>query len=127
MPGISATDANGLVSAEVRNTPYVGSASLWISLHTADPGSAGSSEVVGGGYARQAIAFGVPVAGQAASTNAVTFTNLPAGRFTHIALWDAATGGVCRQSGALVPDLTTNAGQNLTLNIGTVTYTVVAT
>jgi hypothetical protein len=127
VPGISATDANGLVNAEVRSTPYVGPVSLWASLHTSDPGSVGSGEVAGGGYARQPIAFGAPVGGQAASTNAVTFTNLPAGRFTHIALWDAVTGGVCRQSGTLVPDLTTNAGQNLTLNIGTVTYTVLAT
>ena len=57
-----------------------------VSLHTADPGNTGASEVSGVAYARQAIAFTV-TDGAADSNAQITFT-VPAGTtVTHVGYW----------------------------------------
>jgi hypothetical protein len=65
---------------------------LFGSLHTADPGSTGTSEVTGGSYARQSITWGTPATGSV-SGGTITF-NVPAGTFTHIGYWTLVTSGV---------------------------------
>jgi hypothetical protein len=53
------------------------------------------TEVTGGGYARQAITFGVPAAGSTANTNTITFPEATAGQgtVTEWGIFDAASGG----------------------------------
>lgn len=71
-----------------------------ISLHTADPGTTGASEVTGGTYARVATTWGAPTNGS--STGSQTTLNVPAATtVTHWGLWTAATGGVFHYGGAL--------------------------
>lgn len=68
-------------------TPYV-------SLHTADPGLTGTSEVVGGSYARQTVTWDAPTNGVTQNGGAaVTFTNMPSATITHAGIWDSATAG----------------------------------
>ena len=126
MPGIATADANSLVSAETRNTAYTGPAALYASLHTADPGSTGASELSGGSYARQSISFGAPSSGTAASSATINFTGLPAATITHIGLWDAVTAGTFHQSGALTSSVVVAAGNTLQFAAGQVTYNVTA-
>lgn len=73
---------------------------IYASLHTADPGETGASEVSGNGYARVSIGVGASnwtrSAGAADNDNAITFTGpTPSnwGTVTHFGLWDAATSG----------------------------------
>jgi len=80
-------------------TPYV-------SLHTADPGLTGTSEVTGGSYARQTVAFSAASSGATANTGAVTFTDMPSATITHVGLWDSLSGG-----NFLYGDVLTNGSQ----------------
>ena len=80
-------------------TPYV-------SLHTADPGLTGASEVTGGSYARQTVAFSAASSGATANTGAVTFTDMPSATITHVGLWDSLSGG-----NFLYGDVLTNGSQ----------------
>jgi hypothetical protein len=50
----------------------------YLALFTAAPGLADTAEVTGGSYARKAITFGTPSLGSEASTDAQTFTGMPA-------------------------------------------------
>lgn len=81
-----------------------------ISLHTADPGSTGASEVTGGTYARVATTWGAPSSGSSAGSE-VTL-NVPASTtVTHWGLWSAATGGTFLFGGALAaPEAFGSAG-----------------
>lgn len=72
-------------------------ANRWASLHTADPGKTGASEASGDPYARIAADSYTAVddsgsAKRVRNTGALSF-QVPAGTYTHIGLWDAASGG----------------------------------
>lgn len=61
-----------------------------ISLHTGDPGAAGTqNEITGGGYARQNATFGAASNGQRVS-NQVTFSIPPATTVAWVCVWNAA-------------------------------------
>lgn len=66
----------------------------WISVHTADPGSTGASEATGGApaYARKQTTWTAGASDGATTGSQVTF-DLPAGTYTYIGIWTAATGG----------------------------------
>lgn len=72
----------------------------FVSLHTADPGTTGASELVGGAYARVATNWTAAAAGE---TDGSTVTiNVPAGNtITHWGMWDAATNGNFKFGGTL--------------------------
>ena len=90
MARLGTNGANGAANGVVANgTTY------YLSLHTADPGTTGASEVTGGSYLRQAIIFGAAVAGLVTSTDAQNFTSMPveAGGCPYLGIWDASTSG----------------------------------
>lgn len=61
-----------------------------VSLHTADPGTTGASEVTGGSYARVATTWAV-ASGSARQGSQVTL-NVPAGTtITHFGIWSGST------------------------------------
>lgn len=75
----------------------------WLSLHTADPGTAGTvGEVTGGtpAYARKQTTWTGGAADGSVVGSEVAF-DVPAGTFTHIACWTAATGGTFLWSQAI--------------------------
>lgn len=65
----------------------------WISLHTADPGSTGASEVSGGtpAYARQQTTWGTPSAGS--MTGSKVSINVPATTVVAAGVYSAQTSG----------------------------------
>lgn len=75
----------------------------WISLHSADPGTTGASEV--SGTTRQQTTWGASSSGTASGTQ-VTFSSVPAGGYTHYGVWTAATGGTFRWGFSLAPGVT---------------------
>lgn len=78
----------------------IAAAGTWISAHTADPGSGGTSEVSGGSYARQQTTWGAASAGDRVGSQ-VTIP-IPAGTdVTHWGLWSAASGGTFKGGWAL--------------------------
>lgn len=64
---------------------------LRVSIHTADPGAAGTNaEVTGGTYARQAVTWNAASGGNLDSSNQPVF-NIPSGNtITHFGLWNTA-------------------------------------
>lgn len=124
MAGIAPTVANNIANAELRATAYTGPATVYVSLHTADPGTTGASEVTGGSYARQSAAFSAASGASASNSGAVNFTGMPSATVTHIGFWDAASAGNFQQSGALSGSVAVAAGNTLQFAVGAVTYQV---
>lgn len=109
MARISSTEANQALS-----TTGWG----FISLHTADPGTTGASEVSGGSYARVAVTWGTPSSGTVANTNAPT-VNLPASTTAaYVGVWSASSGGTYYTGLPMSPSVTTGA------SAGTVPFAV---
>ena len=98
-------------------TPYV-------SLHTADPGETGASEVSGGSYARQAGSFSVASGGAVENDANINFTDMPATTVTHVGVWDAASAGNFLWGGALSASKTTNAGDTFQIASGDLDVTL---
>lgn len=73
-------------------TTYIG-LGTWISLHTADPGSTGTSEATGGSpaYARKQTTWGS--VSSSASTGTQVTIDAPAGTYTWAGIWSASTAG----------------------------------
>lgn len=66
---------------------------VFVSLHTADPGTSGANEVSGGAYTREAITWNSAASGNL-DNNANPVFDIPAGTtVTHVGLWSASTGG----------------------------------
>lgn len=95
----------------------VAAVAVYASLHTADPGTTGTSEVSGGSpaYARKAITWNAASGGNL-DNNANPVFDVPAGTtITHFGLWSASSGGTFYGSGDITDE--TFAGQGTyTLN-----------
>ena len=95
---------------------------VYASLHTADPGAAGASELAGGApaYARVAVTW-TPGAtdGVATGTLATPFDVPATTTITHIGLWDAASGGNFIDKASLSATFSSQG----TLQVTSVTYT----
>lgn len=101
-------------------TAYTAPTTLYVALFTTDPGEAGTgTEVSGGSYARQTIAFTV-VDSLASNTAAVEFPTATAswGTITHAAVYDAVSGGNLLASGALTTSKTIASGDVLRIPAG---------
>jgi hypothetical protein len=96
MAGLNDTSKNLMLNA-------LGAVAVFASLHTADPGATGTSEVSGGSpaYARKAITWNSAASGDL-DNNANPVFDVPASTtITHFGLWSAATTGTFYGSGAL--------------------------
>lgn len=117
---------NAVLNHVFRNTALSAPATVYLALFTAAPSDAGGgTEVTGGGYARQSIAFGAPAGGVITNSAAKTFTASGAayGTVTHIGIFDASTGGNMLAwspiTSAVVGD-----GDSITFAIGAVQLTL---
>jgi hypothetical protein len=86
--------------------------SMYVSLHTGDPGNTGANEVTGGSYIRQLETFGAAASGALSNVTDITFENMPSCTVTYVGFWDADTAGVFKGSAALVSSQDVIAAQN---------------
>jgi hypothetical protein len=87
---------DALINATLRATTFTSPATVYVSLHTADPTDDGSgTEVSGGSYARQSASFGAPSNGASSTDSDITFPQATGswGTITHIGIWDAVSSG----------------------------------
>lgn len=86
----------GLVNAS-RNSmlDHLGTLVAFTSLHTADPGTTGTSEVAGGApaYARKAVTWAAAATSSKSSSAGLVFDVPAATTITHLGYWSAATAG----------------------------------
>lgn len=95
---------------------------MYLALHTADPGEAGTTgEASGGSYARQSMSGNWTWnagAQRIENTASVTFSNMPSGTFSHFSLKDALSGGNTLVSGVFTSPQTLSSGQSLIVQAG---------
>jgi len=84
------------------------------------------TEVTGGAYARQALTLAAPASGVSSNSANVTFPVATAdwGTVTHVAIYDAVTGGNCLQVIALSSSQAINTGNQLAFDTSTYKVTV---
>ena len=93
-----------------------------LALFTSSPNAGGGgTEVSGGSYARQSVAFGAISSGSMRNTSAITFTNLPAATITHFAVLSASTAGTMRVYGALNASAAVISGDQVQFPVGSIT------
>jgi hypothetical protein len=120
--GLSATIANDflewLFNASAMATAPT---NIWIQLHTADPGSAGTTAVAGNATRKDlTAAMGTASAGAIASNAAVTWTTGEVDTsedYTHWSLFDASTAGTFLCSGTMTANAVT-VGDEFTIPLG---------
>jgi hypothetical protein len=93
----------------------------YMSLHTADPGLTGASEVVGGSYARKALTMSAASAGATANTAIVEFAGMPAVTVTHVGVWSLVSGGNFLYGKNATANKTYGAGDKAEVAIGALT------
>lgn len=81
----------------LRNTTFTSPATVYVGLFTAvtDAEAGTGTEVSGGSYARQSVAFGASTDGVGSNSGIITFPTASAnwGTITHAGLFDASTAG----------------------------------
>lgn len=106
---------NNTINALLRGVAFPLPAGTYVSLHTADPGTTGASEVSTAAWpnyvrrnAEQGGAIGTgwtaSTTGTSSNTKQLPFPNMNGGTpitVTHFAVWDALSGGNCLESGPL--------------------------
>lgn len=85
--------------------------------------STAGTEVTGGTYARQTIAFPAASGGTTSNGADVTFTGMPAATVVGVEIWDSAGTPVRWWHGALTTSKTLQAGDELKLAAGDVDLT----
>jgi hypothetical protein len=118
---------NALINATLRNTSYTSPATVYISLHTADPTDAGTgTEVSGGSYARQSATFAAPSNGASASNADITFPQATGnwGTIGWIGIWDALTTGNLLYHTALDASKAIDTGDIFKIASGSLTVTL---
>jgi hypothetical protein len=120
MTGLSSVGETAVLSP-LTTTAYV-------SLHTGDPGNTGLTEVSGGAYARQGpITFANAGNNPTVASNSAIITFPVAtgswGTIGYFGVWDAATAGNFRGSGALTTAKAVNSGDTARFAAGALTIT----
>lgn len=97
---------------------------VYVKLHVGDPGEdavlSPATETT-----RKLVTFSAASSGQKASSNAPSWTSLPATEtITHISLWTAATAGTPLFYGALTSSIAVRVGHSLTFNAGALVVTL---
>lgn len=90
----------------------LGTVCLYASLHTANPGSTGASEIAGGSptYARKGLTWNAADAGSKTLSNTPVFDVPGSNTVTHIGLWSTPTGGTYYGYIAVAPEAFTSQG-----------------
>ena len=118
---------NALINGTLRATTFTAPATVYISLHTADPTDAGSgTEVSGGSYIRQSATFAAPSNGASASNADITFPQATGnwGTIGWIGIWDAQTTGNMLYHTALDTSKAIDTGDIFKIASGSLTVTL---
>jgi hypothetical protein len=118
---------DALINATLRATTFTSPATVYVSLHTADPTDAGTgTEVSGGSYARQSASFAAPSNGASATDADITFPQATGswGTVSHIGIWDALTTGNLLYHTQLDASKTIDTGDIFKIASGSLTVTL---
>ena len=119
------TIENQLLDALVGTTPYTVTTPIKLALMTAngDDGTPGT-EVTGGSYARQTIAFDAASSGSISNNAVINFTGMPAATVVGIEIYDSAGTPKRLAYGALTASKTTASGDTLQFAASAITLSL---
>lgn len=113
-----------LLDAVFNGVAYSGQSTVYVKLHTGDPGEAGTSNAAGN-TTRQAATFGSASAGSVANDADINWTNVSTSEtYSYISLWTASTAGTCLWTGALTASKAVTAGDNFSIPTGSLTVSL---
>lgn len=118
---------NKIIDHMLRNQSYTPPTTVYVALFTsATDDTGGGTEVSGGSYARQAVTLSAASGGASSNSADITFPQATAdwGTITHLALYDAATGGNMLMHTPLDASKTVNNGDTFKINSGDLDVTV---
>jgi len=110
---ITIANRNAELNALLRATSFAGPATLYLSLHTADPGDTGASEYSTYTGTRPVITFDAAGSASSSSNVQIDFAAMGATTITYVGLWSAASAGTFQAGGPLSASKTTNSGDTL--------------
>src|SRR5262245_12630219 len=123
--GLAAAVLNGWLNALCRAANYTAPTAFWVKLHTADPGSAGTTAAAGNTTRVQATFGSAASGGSIANTADLNWTNVnTAETYSHVSFWDASSGGTFLGSDDLATPRTVAVGDNFTIATGQLTVAV---
>ncbi|MCW2767564.1 MAG: hypothetical protein JWO11_3523 [Nocardioides sp.] len=122
MGSIVVLEANRLLDASLSTTAYTApTTGMNLALVTViGTNAAAGTEVTGGSYARQPIAFGAASAGSAANSGVITFAAMPAVTVVGIDIYDR-NGTPRRAWWGTITNKTLGSGDTLSFAIGSIT------
>ena len=113
-----------LVDLVFNATAYAGQATVYVKLHTGDPGEACTSNAATE-TTRQAATFGAASGPTVTSDADITWTNVSTSEtYSHVSVWDDVSAGNALWYGALTASKTVNAGDTFTIATGVLTATL---
>ena len=116
---------NKILDYVLRNVAYTAPTTVYLALYTSNPTAADTgTEVTGGSYARQSIAFSAASSGATSNSGTITFSSMPAATVTHFGIRDASTAGNLLFYGPLAASKTTASGDSLTASASSLSVTV---
>lgn len=122
--GVASGQANAMLDALARGTSYAGNSTVFVKLHTGDPGSAGTANAAGN-TTRQQATFAAAASGANQSNADVNWTNVNTTEtYSHVSYWTAASAGTFLGSAALTASKAVTAGDNFTIPSGSLTMSL---
>jgi hypothetical protein len=123
---ISTAVANSVLALMLNGTAFsiYTPGTTYVQLHTAGPGTVGTSNVAGNNVRAATGAFQAPSGGSTSNVAAINWTSVSTSEtYTHVSLWSAATAGtfICSGSIAAAPIV---AGQNFSIAAGAMTVSL---
>jgi hypothetical protein len=122
--GISAAHANAVLNV-FRTTTYTG-LTLFVALHTGDPGASGTANA-SAVTTRRSATFGAPSGGSMAlSSMSGTYAMTATETISHLSFWDASSAGTFLGSATLTTSRGVINGDTLSLTTLTLAHTPIA-
>lgn len=119
--GLSSTTASAMLTAQFAT------GGVFVELHTADPGAAGTTSVSVGSTSRVSATMSNSGATQSMTSMASSWTNGGTSEtLTHIALWSASTSGTFKGSSALTASKAWASGDSFSLTSLSISLTPIA-
>lgn len=96
----------------------------FVSLHTADPSTGGTSEVSGGAYTREAISWAAAASASVSTSASIVFDVPGSTTISHLGYWSASTAGTFYGSRALDTSQTFSTAGTYTIATGNITESI---
>ena len=115
---------DALLNLTFNATAYSGQSTVYVKLHTGDPGEACTSNAATE-TTRQAVTFGASSGGTVTSDSAATWASVSTTEtYSHVSLWDAAAAGNALWYGALTASRSVTAGDTFSIASGDLTVSL---